>query len=241
MYELHAISFENFDRFVNELVRKADVFGPVKRKVTSYEKINSASELYFNSLTEYCAKGLFFKPGELILRYRNGTATAPEFPKQKRKVLLGLRLCDLAAIKKQDAAFGARPEDPYYKWRRENTLLFGYHQKNCGDGWCFCQSVDLDADFDLIFYKRFDHYLVESGSDPGKKVIEEFGQFFDNTDYVMTADDRKIDNQLKLDDIRIDDIYSSHEWKKLADDCFSCGVCNVLCPTCSCFEFKDKV
>ena len=57
----------------------------------------------------------------------------------------------------------------------------------------------------------------------------------------MTADDRKIDNQLKLDGIQIDDIYSSHEWKKLADDCFSCGVCNVLCPTCFCFEFKDKV
>src|SRR3989338_9075443 len=167
--DLYAVSFEKFGQFVNELAKSSDVYGPVKNKVTSYELITDSSELYFDSLVEYGAKGLFFKPGELMYRYQKNKVAQPEFPKQKRKVLLGLRMCDLAAIKKQDLAFGADPSDPYYAWRRDNTLLFGYHQKNCGDEWCFCQSVDLDVSFDLRFYKRFDHYLVEPGSDRGRK------------------------------------------------------------------------
>lgn len=240
MGNLYSVGFEKFGLFVNELVKSSNVYGPVKTSVTKYELLTDASELYFDTLVEYGAKGLFFKPGELMYKYQKDKVIPAEFPKQKRKVLLGLRLCDLAAIKKQDIAFGASPTDPYYAWRRDNTLLFGYHQKQCGDEWCFCQSIDLDVSFDLMFYKRTDHYLVEIGSERGTKVIEEFPQFFDKSDYVMTADDRKIDNQLKLDSVQIDDIYSSHEWQKLADECFSCGVCNVLCPTCFCFEFKDK-
>jgi sulfhydrogenase subunit beta (sulfur reductase) len=137
-------------------------------------------------------------------------------------------------------AFGSAPADPYYFRRREGILLFGYHQKQCGDQWCFCQSVDMEVSFDLMFYRRYDHYLVETGSDIGKGIIAEFRQFFDESSYVMTADDRRIENQLKLTDKEIAGLYANHGWEKLADRCVSCGVCNALCPTCYCFEFRDR-
>ncbi|MEK6968520.1 MAG: 4Fe-4S dicluster domain-containing protein [Nanoarchaeota archaeon] len=241
---MHAINFESFGKFVNELAESADVFGPVKGKVTSFEKIKDASELNFDVLTEYGAKGILLKPGELMYSYKNDMIIAPELltAKQKNKVLLGLRMCDLAAIKKHDIVFKKQaPEDPYYAKRRDNTLLFGYHQKQCGDEWCFCQSIDLDVSFDLMFYKRSDHYLVEIGSEEGKKVIDKFKKYFDESDYVMTADDKRIDNQIKLDEKDISKIYENHEWQKLSDACISCGACNVLCPTCYCFEFRDNI
>ncbi len=241
---LYAISFANFNSFVDELVKSSDVYGPIKKKVSSYEKLNSSKELFFETLPEYTAKGLFFKPKEMILGIDNGKIIVPKFLKeeQKRKVLLGLRLCELAAINKQDTAFGkgVGGADPYYKKRRSNTLLFGYHQKECGDKWCFCQSVDLDYSFDLMFYKRVDHYLIEVGTQAGLNVIKEFGKYFDNSSYVLTSEDKKIENQLKLDSLQIDSIYENQLWQTLSDECLSCGVCNALCPTCYCFEFKES-
>ena len=29
-------------------------------------------------------------------------------------------------------------------------------------------------------------------------------------------------------------------WENLAEDCFSCGSCNVVCPTCYCFDVQDQ-
>ena len=240
---VYAISFSNFNVFIDKISKQMDVFGPARDKVTEYKKINSSSELFFDSLVEYTAKDLFFKPGELIMNFNKGNIMLPGFlkEKQKTKVLLGLRMCDLAAIRKQDIAFTQGFKDPYYIKRRENTLLFGYHQKQCGDNFCFCQSVDLKVNFDLMFYKRHDHYLVEAGSERGQEIIDNknFSKFFDNSAYQLTNEDRKIENQLKLSSTEIEEIYGNHEWKNLSDQCISCGVCNSLCPTCYCFEFKD--
>ena len=29
-------------------------------------------------------------------------------------------------------------------------------------------------------------------------------------------------------------------WEKLSEKCFSCGSCNIVCPTCYCFDVQDK-
>ena len=239
---LYAISFANYSKFIDSLISKYDVVGPVKRDVVSFEKLKSSSELYFDVLPEYTARSVLFDYKELIFSSVKGKLVEPEVVKkdQKKTVILGLRKCDLSAIKKHELAFNGNFKDPYFNKRRNNTLLFGYLQKDCGDGYCFCQSVDLDSGFDLFFYRRFDHYLVETGSKNGESIIREFRFFFDDTKYSLTDEDRKIANSLKLHSHDINDIYDNTKgWAGLVEDCLSCGQCNILCPTCYCFEFKE--
>jgi NAD-dependent dihydropyrimidine dehydrogenase PreA subunit len=35
--------------------------------------------------------------------------------------------------------------------------------------------------------------------------------------------------------------YDSHAWEKRADKCYSCGSCNLVCPTCYCFDVLESV
>ncbi len=237
---VYAISFENYNKFLDSLIQKTDVFAPVKGKVSSFEKLKSAEEFNADVLTEYTAKNNFLKQGELILTHKEGEVVEPDLSKIKEKILLGLRMCDLASIKKHDIAMNNKYADPYYNERRKKVTLFGYHQKQCGDEYCFCQSVDLEVEYDLFFYKRADHYLVEVGSDKGKTIIKDNQDLFEESDYKMTKEDKEIDNQLKLDSHDIDDIYTNNRgWSALVKDCLACGQCNALCPTCFCFEFRD--
>lgn len=240
---LYAIPFQRYLSWIHELTYAFEVYGPVHDRVTSYEKITDTTRLAHEKLTEFPAKEIFFKPGEVILRFTKGELTGPEFlhEQSKKKILLGLRLCDLAAVRKQDIAFTRETKDPYYAKRREDTLLFGYLQKDCGDQYCFCQSIDLKYSFDLMFYKRQDHFLVEAGSPDGEEIINLFGSFFEETNYELTDEDKRIDNQLSLSSHEINGIYAEEAWKELADDCLSCGQCNVVCPTCYCFEFTDTI
>ena len=240
---LYVISFHKYLPWIHELTYSFDVYGPIFDRVTSYEKINDTTKIAHEKLTEFPAKEIFFKPGEVVFRFIKGELTEPEFLRlqNRKKILLGLRLCDLAAVRKQDIAFTKEAKDPYYTKRREDTLLFGYQQKNCGDAYCFCQSIDLKYSFDLMFYKRHDHFLVETGSLKGEEIINLFGSFFEETAYELTAEDKKIENQLKLSNHNIEEIYAEEAWKELAEDCLSCGQCNVVCPTCYCFEFNDTI
>jgi len=35
--------------------------------------------------------------------------------------------------------------------------------------------------------------------------------------------------------------YDSPVWKEKSETCFSCGTCNLVCPTCYCFDVQDDV
>lgn len=234
--------------FIESLMKSSQVFAPQKietlpEPVTSFQKVSSPENLFLDSPVEFTAREIFFPKGEVIVEFKQGEAKEPSFLKENsaRKILFGLRFCDLSAIHKQDIAFSSGKGDPYYSKRRENTILMGYHQQDCGDKYCYCNSIDLEFSFDLIFYKKEKYYLVETGSKEGEEILEEFKSFFSDTDYLITEKDREIENELKLKNKNLDGLYENDSWKALVDRCLSCGLCNCLCPTCFCFEFKDVV
>ena len=38
-----------------------------------------------------------------------------------------------------------------------------------------------------------------------------------------------------------ENIYNSKVWTDVAKKCLGCGTCNLLCPTCYCFDVRDEV
>ena len=250
--------FEFLLSFTQGKSKNTEVYLPLKRtdNVTRFERITPTnakeSEKHFsleqNSL--FPIKEHFFAKHEIIFDF-DAKKIVPQKPKVTPKVFFGLRRCDLAAITHQDKAFFEGGHiDPYYATRREQTLVFGYHCPTAPSQYCFCGSLNLEVRFDLMFFEtgiekktqdKNGFFLVEAGSEKGAALIKKFPSWFKQTGIATAGINIKIPNSDRLHTLNLKPLYDHPDWKKGVDMCLSCGACTTLCPTCYCFEFKDKV
>jgi sulfhydrogenase subunit beta (sulfur reductase) len=236
---------EDFDKFVNAVKAEYDFIAPVSGKKTKqvsascFAKVNDPGEIYLDKKTYYPVKVFFDHPQETIFTFRGNKVINPKLP-LKQTVFFGLRRCDLNSIWHQDIVFLEENEDPFYKARRDVSLLIGLHCRE-GDEYCFCTSIQLKDFFDLMFYDKDEVYAIEAGSEKGRKFINNFPHFFDEAEDIITEEDKKTRNEKHLNSLDIRRDYSSEAWKKGAEICIACGACTFLCPNCHCFSIEDRV
>jgi ferredoxin len=126
--------------------------------------------------------------------------------------------------------------DPFYIKRRENTILLGL-SCNTPDVNCFCTTFeDGKMHVDALFTDIGDKYLIEVSSEKGKEITEKLS--------LAKKEEKKI-TKAKIIDIKgitekLDEIFNSDLWKKIAMKCLGCGICTYLCPTCHCFDIQDE-
>lgn len=235
----------DFKKFTTKVMETSDFIAPVmgnsqKTHAKSiFKKISDPKEISLDKKSYFPVKSFFFDPEETLFEFNGNKIINPKL-KIKQKVFFGLRKCDLNGIMHQDIVFLDENADPFYKARRDSSLLIGYHCKE-GDDFCFCNSFELKDFFDLMFYEKKDSYAIEVGSDKGQNFIKKFSNFFKKCDNVITEEDKIIINKIKLNTTDIKDNYDNKDWKKGADKCISCGACNFLCPNCHCFTIEDDV
>ena len=93
-------------------------------------------------------------------------------------------------------------------------------------------------------------YVVEAVTDRGAALVE-LGSFSEAADdqvkaaaEVNRAAEANCPEKLNgtADEIRekVRASFESPIWKECAQDCFSCGSCNIVCPTCYCFDVQDE-
>ena len=165
---------------------------------------------------------------------------------QQRYAFLGIRACDLAAIRVQDRVFlQSGHQDPRYAMRRESSFLIGINCLEPGD-LCFCTSMktgpQVGEDVDLRMTEQEDSFAVEAFSEQGKKVLRALSSRSAND-----AEKKEISEQLraaeakmgrsvnttKLPELIADNFEHSH-WQNVAGRCIACGNCTSVCPTCFC-------
>ena len=103
---------------------------------------------------------------------------SPDDPQaDKKSVVLGVKACDLKALRILDEIFlGGDVTDPFYQNRRENTLLIS---DDCTEplGTCFCTLLGDDPfpqeGFDLNLSCLDAEILVEVGSKKGKDLLQQ--------------------------------------------------------------------
>lgn len=171
-------------------------------------------------------------------------------------VILGVHPYDLHGIATLDAAFAMDPGDPYYQARRKATMLIGLDvQKYANDVQFMADMKTLDAPacgFDLFFTDLGDRYFVETGSSAGETVLVRSlvftparqDDFRAKTQYerVKAAN---LTKRLPYDTQYLPELltgnYDSLLWDALSRNCFSCGTCTNVCPTCYCFDVLDRL
>ena len=174
---------------------------------------------------------------------------------EKPMALIGVKACELAAIKIQDRIYleGAFV-NPVYKKKRETCLIVGVHCYEAGKS-CFCASMGSGPNFqegcDLLLTEFVEerYFAVEAASDKGGDFIKQL-----NLEQAPEDIEEKIRGQLeqttkqisrKLDAESARKVLKNNPessiWDEVADQCLSCANCTLACPTCFCSTVEDTV
>lgn len=240
--------------FVEGLSRSHEVIGPVARDgAFVFDVIGDAAELKLEyDTTLLPPKKYFVPPAEELLSFgtEDGSVVATELDTTPR-VLFGLHPCDINALMLMDNVFLGEYEDPYYKARRESTLLVGV---NCSPGQsCFCNAWGTDEvhwGFDIFLSDLGDRYFVSVRSSEGAELLDGCVET-----RLITAEDtaefqrvtrrfkESFESRLETSQIPLllDAKFNDPVWDELGERCLSCGACSMVCPTCYCFDVKDRL
>ena len=228
----------------------------------SYRLTQSSDQRYFAWANgPQALKPWLFAPREIIwqaARQPDGSLVFSEPPQPDRKLaFIGLRNCDLAALRLQDQHFlEGQYRDPYYAARRKGLLLIVVNCSHPADT-CFCASTGdgphakADSEqpgFDLCLTELDDGFLVQSGSEQGDQLLQQLP--------TIPATEHQLHLQLQqalhaakqqraLPALPIKDLLAERRdhphWDDIAERCLACGNCTQVCPTCFCHAENEQV
>ena len=175
----------------------------------------------------------------------------PDPDDEPRFAFIGVRACELAAIRIQDQVFaGGQYIDPIYSKRRENAFIVAV---NCTQAapTCFCTSTGTgprcESGFDIAVTEIAEGFLLEAGSEQGTAVTDRLPTKEPTTGHLTAADtarqaavdqiSRRLDTT-ELRDLLLGNLEHPH-WDDVAERCLSCTNCTMVCPTCFCSTVDD--
>ncbi len=195
---------------------------------------------------------------EAFLNDEDGSATA----------LIGVHPCDIHAVRMLDEAFEQDHRDEHYCARRARLLIVGMDcGEPCTPG-VFCHETKTHYatdGFDVMLYPlrsdddstngrpRADAFGVVYGSDVGcewlaaddvaavrSPSVEDERRFERYLIRKNTAFPRRLTQSWSEIPTTLAGSYDSLVWDATAQRCYSCGSCNLVCPTCYCFDIQDQ-
>ena len=230
------------------LQKSFKVVAPVaKGKSFVFAQIQDPSKAVLDYTTTILPlKKFFLPPNDLILSYdmKSYTVKPPEI-KIEPTLFFGIHNYDLQGLFRLDYAFKNGVKDETYLSKRENGVYVGVSY--VPDEYHFADSVgiptSLKEGFDVFLTKFDDHYRVEELTPKGEAIAKTVSSLLtactDTGDPVV-----HFKNALKQSVAGIRDIfhgaYNHPVWQKTARECYSCGTCNISCPTCYCFDVDDQ-
>ena len=178
-------------------------------------------------------------------------------PSTQKRIILGVRNCDLMALKLLDAVFLDEDFlDIHYQTRRENTILIGNDCQKIKET-CHCTTYGLapfpEENMDITISPAGELLYLSIFTPKGEallskleaKGLHEVEGLPENVYNKRNA----IRNLLQKQNIDLPDqeetkagILNTDDdfWKEYAAKCVSCGACSVICPTCHCFLLIDR-
>ena len=254
------IKKEKMLSLIDESRKTHVVYAPQKNgAVTNFKKVEDIKSIDLKTVrTATPAKEAVFPQTELI--YKVESDKVHQADASKPAILFGVRPCDARGIQVLDNFFLARDrkdggkqpfEDPYWKEKRDKTLIIAIAcEKPLST--CACSSLGIhpasEAGSDILLVPEGDSYQLVVSTEKGKAFIEANKSMFEDGEDAK-ADQEKVKKAcesmmiFKLDTSKAGQymkLYESPIWQKVSQGCISCGVCTFFCPTCHCFEMRDR-
>ncbi len=174
----------------------------------------------------------------------------PSKPAVRPRAVIGVRACDLAALKLQDQHFLSPPADPHYQARREGLFIVGVDCTHPAET-CFCAATGdgpaLRDGFDIGLSELDEGFLLCAGSDRGAELLERMSLKMADPALCQKAGDEiqaaaEIQTRRMPGDVgsRLPHRLESGHWKEVEQRCLACGNCTAVCPTCFCYSASSE-
>jgi len=260
------ISRSRLLELVDELARSRQIVGPVKRVDHHfYEPVDRAEQLDLDfKYCVYSPKAALFPAQQALFSFKKdagGFETTPVYD-ESPVALVGVHPCDVNAIRLLDRVFAHTHRDEHYLSRRRQTFIIGIDCcAPCTEG-VFCRDMKANSvteGADVMCYPLAGNgtgadlrYGVVFGSDAGREFM-----LYSQSGEPPTVEDERTFERYRgakaqafphaipydVDALPglLDRSYDSLLWEATARRCYSCGSCNLSCPTCYCFNTYDEL
>jgi len=257
--ELYTITEEGLAAAMTALMADYKVVAPVEKGPSHvFDEITDWSLARPLAVgTTLPPKKTVFPQREVLLKFRaeGGGFEAEEVIDDTPTVMAGVHPCDIAGLRCIDHTFGGRYYDRNYGARRRSTIVLGF---DCmPDDYCFCASVgalSAEKGYDLFLTStRPGGYVMRIGTKRGEELLARYftaassGGVYEES-AIEDFELRKRDAMKAAIDVPVEHLpaiyqasMDSQVWRKWGDLCLSCGSCNLVCPTCYCFDVQDRV
>lgn len=239
----YALSKENMNSIMTELCKSYDVFAPYVFKGEAtfsdqdnirYGKVTSLDEIEFSNKSEYSFKEVLLPIQQNLFYFTEDQVTIPSVT--DKKILVFLRSCDLCAVQRLDQIYlNNGPEDFYYKRLRDKVkfCLIGCSE-TCKSGFCVSMGTNHADNYDLYLKLDGDQVTIDVKE-------EELAAYFANCDESDVTPDYVEENieKVTLPKNLSNESFKNPIWEEYGSRCISCGRCNFVCPTCTCFTMQD--
>lgn len=240
---------------VEKLGREFGVIGPVRKGPDfAFEPIEDPKELVLDYPTTILPPKEFpFPPRETIFTFEgNKFSKIQDLIPEEKHVVLGVHSCDVAGLRFLDRVFLGYRSDPRYLRRRNNFLIFAVTCTSVSEN-CFCLSMgtgpEATGGYDVLMTKVGGRYLLEAGTPEGEEILRSL-ELEPASEGDFSAK-RALLERLKGEFKRYIDMDGMPElcmasqdhpvWEKNGRICLACGQCGLSCPTCFCFDLREKV
>ncbi len=170
----------------------------------------------------------------------------------QKTAVIGVRSCDLAAMRIQDQVFLEQQyQDENYRARREGLFTVAVNCSHPAET-CFCASTGdgptAKSGYDLLLTELDEGFLVTAGSEAGKQIFIQLPlelasdqQHFAAGEQALHAEQVQIRKlpQAGLADKLLANL-DHPRWREVAERCLSCGNCTMVCPTCFCHKEVEQ-
>ena len=253
---------DRFGDFVTHLMQSHRVVAPVaKGQDFAFEEVESpedAARIRMDySRTILPPKKFLLPVYERLLEFSGASPDAAEpVINVEPTIILGVHPYDLHGIATIEVALSADPKDANFLARRAVTRIVGLNIQSYSDEHQFMADMGTveppDGVAEMMLTDIGDRYFVELGSETGREMLadcplcEQAGPEDHRAKQDYDAAKAKNFPKRLPYNVRylpelLESSYDSLLWDAVARRCFSCGTCTNVCPTCYCFDVRDKL
>jgi len=248
---------QDFKNFLTNLISNYELIGPkiINKALDDFVPIKNIDQLDLNykRTTLPPAKKILFPSSEELISYKLGDKIEvnPSI-KSERKILFGVNAWDINGINFLDKIFTTDYIDDNYVSKRKNLIVIGYDTEPAETNFSIKMGAEYAKEgFDLYISDLGSKYFIRVSTPTGSEILEKFAKVKDASTLDFNDYDKFLDNYRKKFKVKVDmnnfydnfaSVYGNEKlWEKFSKSCYSCGSCNLVCPTCFCFNVKDEV
>lgn len=251
---------EEFLKLIDVAIENGiEVVAPVRQEnQANFKRIKSTKEvLWGGPQTVIPPKAFLFPQEEELIEYEiNDEIKIKVRVEGKPVVLLGIHPCDINGTALLDKVFAEKNLDENYLKKRELVTIVGMECLSPCTPESFCyrkESVLPREGFDLFLTEMDGNFFVEVGSEKGESLIssvakeatdsdiKKLKKLRSERDILFDKEQRKLKPKLENLPKLLKENYNSPVWDEHGKRCFNCGSCNLVCPTCYCFDVRDFI